>query len=177
MDQAVAFGSRDYAICVLLLAFGRGMDFLSTWLATPNLVLEANPLAKRLGWRWGALVNLAVIAGFGLWPLPAVIISTTSLLVAARNFQQAWLMRTMGEVAYRDWMSDQICGSSRAVFLLCLAAQTLLYAGLGAALVWFGGYNVVTYGIGAGLIAYGVAVAFFTVLAVRKAWRWRAVTG
>ena len=29
------------------------MDFLSTWVATPNLVLEGNPIAKKLGWRWG----------------------------------------------------------------------------------------------------------------------------
>jgi hypothetical protein len=177
MDQTVAFGSREYTICVLILTFGRGMDFLSTWLATPNLVLEANPLAKRLGWRWGALLNLGVIVGFGLWPLPAVIIATTSLLVAARNFQQTWLMRAMGEAEYQRWMSERLSGSSRTVFFLCLAAQTLLHAGLGGALVWFGGYNVITYGIGAGLIAYGVAVASFTVLAVRKAWRWRAATG
>ena len=53
--EFTTFGSRDYCLMVLLLAFARGMDFLSTWVATPNLVLEGNPVAKLLGWRWGAL--------------------------------------------------------------------------------------------------------------------------
>ena len=31
------------------MVFARGMDFLSTWLVTPTLKLEANPLARRVG--------------------------------------------------------------------------------------------------------------------------------
>src|SRR5512137_305552 len=103
MEDFVPFGSRTYALMFLLMLFSRGMDFLSTWVATPNMVLEGNPIAKKLGWRWGIIVNLALCVLFGFWPLPAMVISTTSLLVAARNFQSAWLMRSMGEQNYRDW--------------------------------------------------------------------------
>ena len=81
----------------LLLFVARGMDFLSTWVATPNLVLEGNPIAKKLGWKWGIPLNLALCVGLAFWPLPAIVISTTSVLVAARNFQSAWLMRSLGE--------------------------------------------------------------------------------
>ena len=36
---------------VAAMAFSRGLDFLFTWVVTPRLELEANPL---LGWmRWG----------------------------------------------------------------------------------------------------------------------------
>ena len=32
------------------MAFSRGMDYLSTWVGTPRLELEANPLMGWLGW-------------------------------------------------------------------------------------------------------------------------------
>ena len=40
MEDPVPFGSRAYLVMLVLLVFSRGMDFLSTWVATPNLVLE-----------------------------------------------------------------------------------------------------------------------------------------
>ena len=89
MEDALPFGSREYGILLGLLLLGRGADFLSTWIATPNLILEANPLARRLGWKWGAAVNLALCVGFAFFALPAIIITTCSLLVASHNFQRA----------------------------------------------------------------------------------------
>src|ERR1700761_9072690 len=103
MDDMLRFGSRDYCLMVLLLAFARSMDFISTWVATPNLVLEGNPVAKKLGWRWGILLNVAICFSMSFWLMTAIAISTMSVLVAARNFQSAWLMRSMGEENYRDW--------------------------------------------------------------------------
>src|ERR1022692_2612473 len=108
MDDTIPFASRDYFLMVALLAFSRGMDFLSTWIATPNMVLEGNPLAKKLGWKWGIPLNLVMCFGFAFWPLPAIVISTTSALVAARNFQSAWLMRSLGEQRYREWHVERV---------------------------------------------------------------------
>src|SRR4051794_5072013 len=108
MDEFVAFASRDYLLMLAFLLMSRGMDMLSTWVATPNLVLEGNPIAKLLGWRWGLPVNVAFSLMLAFWPLPAVILSTTSLLVAARNFQSAWLMRSLGEEVYRDWYVQRV---------------------------------------------------------------------
>jgi hypothetical protein len=71
-------------------------------------VLEGNPVARRLGWKFGVPLNLALALGFGLWPLLAISLTTTSLLVAARNLQSAWLMRSMGELDYRCWIADRI---------------------------------------------------------------------
>ena len=78
MDRALLFGSVEYLAFLLLLLFSRGMDFLSTWIATPNLILEANPIARKLRWKWGIPVNLALCLAFARWPLTAIIISTTS---------------------------------------------------------------------------------------------------
>ena len=110
------FPSAAYFGLLALLLFARGMDFLSTWVATPNLVLEGNPLARKMGWKWGAVVNLALCLIFAFWPPTAVIVITAGLLVAARNFHSAWLMRGMGEEAYRDWFVERMTQTRLAFY-------------------------------------------------------------
>jgi len=177
MDDFLPFPSRDYFLMLLLLLVARGMDVLSTWVATPNLLLEGNPIAKKLGWRWGLPINFGVCLVLAFWPLPAIVISTTSVLVAARNFQSAWLMRSLGEHAYRDWHIQRIQETRVTLYLFCLAGNTLLTAGVGAAVIYFsnmpaaGGQPLlVPFAIGVGIVAYAGAVAFYTLLAI---WRLR----
>jgi hypothetical protein len=169
MDDLIPFGSRDYCLFALLLAFARGMDFLSTWVATPNLVLEGNPIAKKLGWRLGGLLNIGICFGMAFWPATAIAVSTMSVLVAARNFQSAWLMRSMGEENYRDWHVSRIQETRITVYLYCLAGNTLLTAGVGAAMI-LSSTTYIPVSIGMGMIGYAAAVAFYTLLAV---WRLR----
>jgi hypothetical protein len=171
MEELVPFGSRAYGLLFLLLVVARGMDFLSTWVATPNLVLEGNPIAKRLGWKWGLPLNLALCFGLAFWPLPAIVISTTSVLVAARNFQSAWLMRSLGEQPYREWHIERIQETSVTLYLFCLFGQTALTAGVGGAVVYFSDQqHPALLAIGLGIIAYAMAVAFYTLLGI---WRLR----
>ncbi|HTY87608.1 MAG TPA: hypothetical protein VMB80_09105 [Candidatus Acidoferrum sp.] len=168
MDDMVPFAGRDYCLYLLLLVFARGMDFLSTWIATPNLVLEGNPFAKKLGWRWGLLLNVALVGGLALWPLSAIVVATASVLVAARNFQSAWLMHSLGEEVYREWHVERVRETRVTLYLLCLAGNTLLTAAVGGALIYFSPLRLVPLGIGTGMVAYAVAVAFYTLLA---SWR------
>ena len=170
MDDFVPFASRYYALCFLLLFVSRGMDFLSTWIATPNLVLEGNPIAKKLGWRWGIPLNLAICFALAFWPLSAIAVGTTSVLVAARNFQSAWLMRSLGEEIYRDWHVARIQETRITLYLFCLAGNTLLTAVVGAAVIYFSDRVLIPFAIGLGIIAFAVAVALYSVLAV---WRLR----
>ncbi len=164
-EEFVSFGTRMYGLLFLLLLVARGMDFLSTWVATPNMVLEGNPIAKKLGWKWGIPLNLALCFGFALWPLPAIVISTTSVLVAARNFQSAWLMRSLGEHLYREWHVERVRETSATLYLFCLFAQTALVAGVGAGIVYFSfEREPILLAIGLGIIAYAFAVAFYTLL-------------
>ena len=155
---------------LLLLFVARGMDFLSTWIATPNMVLEGNPVAKKLGWKWGIPLNLAMCFGFALWPLPAIVISTTSALVAARNFQSAWLMRSLGEQQYREWHIERIQETNITLYLFCLFGQTVLTAGVGAGVILATQTRQqeqpVGMAIGLGIIAYALAVAFYTILGI-----------
>jgi len=170
MEDTVPFASPMYLLTVAVLAFARAMDFLSTWIATPNLVLEGNPLARKLGWRWGMLLNVGLVIGLSLWPLSAIVVATASVLVAARNFQSAWLMRTLGEAHYRDWYIDRIMETPLGLYLFCLAGNTLLTAGVGGTLMFFGSNRLVPVAIGMGMITYAVAVVFYSLLSV---WRLR----
>ena len=170
MEDFIPFASRNYGLLFLLLVVSRGMDFLSTWVATPNMVLEGNPLAKKLGWKWGIPLNLVLCFAFAFWPLPAIVISTTSVLVAARNFQSAWLMRSLGEQLYRDWHIERVQETSVTLYLFCLFAQTALMGGVGAAVVYFSEWRLVPLAIGLGIVAYALAVAFYTLLGI---WRMR----
>jgi hypothetical protein len=168
MEEFVPFGSRAYLLLFLVLAFARAMDFLSTWIATPNMVLEGNPIAKKLGWRWGIPINVLLAALFAFWPLPAIVISTTSVLVAARNFQSAWLMRSLGEELYRDWHVARVRETRVSLYLLCLFGQTGLTAAVGGAILLFSDWKQqpILPAIGLGIISYAVAVLFFTMLAI-----------
>ncbi len=168
MEEFVPFGSRAYLFLFLVIGFARAMDFISTWVATPNMVLEGNPIAKKLGWRWGITVNLVLAVLFAFWPLPAIVISTTSVLVAARNFQSAWLMRSLGEEIYRDWHVARIRETRISLYLLCLFAQTLLTGAVGGAILYFSDWKnqPVLPAIGLGIIAYAIAVFFFTMLSI-----------
>jgi hypothetical protein len=171
MDDTIPFASHGYFLMLGLLVFSRGMDFLSTYIATPNLALEGNPLAKKLGWKWGLLLNVAICLTLAMWPLSAIVISTASVLVAARNFQSAWLMRSLGEETYRRWHVERVRETRVSLYLFCLAGNTLLTGAVGAALIYFSNperSGFVAFAIGMGMVTYAIAVAFYTLLAI---WR------
>lgn len=168
IEEFTEFGSFEYWVLLGCVGFARAMDFLSTWVATPNLKLEANPIARKMGWKVGIVVNVALCFLFAFWPLPTVVITTTSLLVAARNFQSAWLMRTMGEMSYRLWMTERLHEARRRLFLGCVLAQAGLYVLVGAGLMYFSGWLLVPFGVGMGMITYAFAVGIYTSLSV---WR------
>ncbi len=181
MGDPLPFAGRDYFLMLGLLVLGRGLDFLSTWIATPRLVLEGNPVARWLGWRWGSVLNAGVCVVFALWPVTALTIATTSVLVAARNFQSAWLMRTWGEENFRAWYVERLQCTSPTLYLFCLFGQALPVAALGGVLIYFSqdfeGVWVVPLGIGLGIIGYALAVVLFSVVSVwrsRRAWRLEA---
>jgi hypothetical protein len=174
MGDFVPFGGAFYLCLLATLIIGRGMDFLSTWIATPRLILEGNPLARRLGWRLGILLNIGICFTFAFWPLPAIVISTTSLLVASRNFQSAWLMRTLGEERYRDWIVERLGETSVGLYVGCVVAQSVLLAAIGVTLMYFSGLLLIPFAIGMGIITYAAAVAVYCLFSL---WRMRRLVG
>ena len=173
MADTVPFGGTDYLVLLGLLLFSRAMDIISTRVATPNLILEANPIVRILGWRWSILLNVALCIALAISPLCSIIICTLSLLVAARNFQSAWLMRALGEEFYRARGTPRDCVKAVSrCSVYCLLAQTALTAIIGSTVIYFSLINSIPFAIGVGIDIYAVAVMFFTLLSV---WRIRRI--
>ena len=170
IDRLAPPGSTEYLGLLSVLLIARGADFFSTWIATPTLALEANPLARKMGWKWGLAVNLVFCLAVAAWPLPAIILATTSLLVASRNLQLAWLMRSLGEQGYRTWIIQQISRANTKIYLACIVGQTLLTGSIGFVLIRYSQQVMVPFAIGVGIVTYAGAVTLFTLMAL---WRLR----
>jgi hypothetical protein len=169
-EELIAFGSGQYSMLLGLLVLARGMDFLSTWMATPNLRLEANPLARLLGWKWGVLLNLAICPLVALQPILTIGFATASFLVAGRNFQIAWLAQTMGEESYLRWMSEKLREARWGLYLFCLFAEAAFFLGVGSALIWVSEKVTIPLGIGVGTVFYAIVVVVYSLLSF---WRIR----
>ncbi|HYE74981.1 MAG TPA: hypothetical protein VEF04_16690, partial [Blastocatellia bacterium] len=90
----------EHCLFVLLLISRLG-DIISTYLATPTLKLEANPLARRLRWPFAVCtVLVSFIAYFNTFI--AVVMLVPFLFVSASNLSRVWLIRALGEDAYLD---------------------------------------------------------------------------
>jgi hypothetical protein len=170
MNHFLPFGSGEYFVLLTILLFSRGMDVLSTWIGTPNLLLEGNPVNRWLGWRLGIAVNLVFSVAVAMWPLPCIILTTVGLMVAARNFQSAWLMRSMGEVEYLTWMSGRV-QNSPGMFSICVIAQSILTALVGAPLMIFAPVESIVFAIGAGICGFAVANSVYGILSMRRVTR------
>jgi hypothetical protein len=160
--------STGYWLGLGLLLAARGLDFFSTWVATPSLALEANAVMRRLGWRVAAALNLAVCVVAAAVPFVAVLVSVTSVMVAARNFQGAWVMRAMGEFEYREHLRGQFRRADWRLVLGCVWAQTALYTAVGVALAATT-RELFTAAVGWGIVGFGLAIGVHSTHAYRKA--------
>lgn len=75
----------SYWALLAILLTARACDFLSTWLVTPDLSLETNPISRKLGWRRSAAFNIAVCLILAVDVRLAIPVAVSSLLLAARN--------------------------------------------------------------------------------------------
>ena len=131
IDSQAAF-EHFLAGLILLARLG---DLGSTYLATPRLVLEANPIVRRLRWPFGLLtLLLAVVPYFNT--AAAVLVLVPSLLVASRNFGYVWMMRGLGEdrmlalqveVARRRRFSEAFAYVCAEAGFLAVAAGLLMF--------------------------------------------------
>ncbi len=126
MEDFIPFGSRLYFFLLAFLLFARAKDFLSTWIATPNLLLEANPIARRLGWiviliSWGiaffeyTLMVPANRLGHGVY-------STTELKIL-----QEVITLTVFSGFVLLYMGEKLRWNHLAAFLCILAAVAFTF--------------------------------------------------
>jgi uncharacterized membrane protein len=156
----------DHALAAAIL-FSRLGDVGSTYLATPNLALEANPIMKRFGWplAWASLLICLVAY---LDARSGVMILVASLLVTASNLSKAWAMRSLGEAGYAEYMTRVVRGSSRLWALGFVAGSSIFTAMVGALPIVFGDENTAGYWVGAGIVLYAVIVALYGSISILR---------
>lgn len=163
----LAYDNLPHVLCALLFVARVG-DVLTTYLITPNLELEANPVARKLGWRFG-LVSIALCLLPYLDIAVAVIALMGSLFVAASNAGKIWLVRTVGERAYAAFLIEVARKGQLSHALLGIAASSFFIALAGGTVLLF--YPSVRdwgFYIAMGILLYGAAMWLYgSLFAVR----------
>jgi hypothetical protein len=151
--------------------FARVADVVSTRFATPNLRLEANPVARKLGWPFAwATLGLAVVPYLSDWgPNLAVVIVVMSLVVASSNVGRSWAMRAAGEAEYLAWLRGLYARARPAEVYGAIAVSSALFASLGFLLwLFYPEPDEWGYWFAYGLLATALAICLHSCLFARR---------
>ena len=167
---AFAHDNLRPVLCGLLLLSRIG-DIGTTYLVTPNLMLEANPIVRKLGWPFAFLT-----LGACLLPYVDVSFAVTALIlflfVSASNAGKIWIVRTMGETAYAALLLDLARRSRLSHALLGVAATAFFVALAGGTMVLFYPSDEAWgFWLGLGVLLYALAVWFYGTLATVRLFR------
>ncbi|HUC65724.1 MAG TPA: hypothetical protein VMA53_09875 [Stellaceae bacterium] len=168
---AFAYANLPHVLCALLLIARIG-DVGTTFLVTPSLELEANPIMRKLGWRF-ALLTLAACALPYLSLPVAVIVLIGSLFVSASNAAKIWVARAIGEKAYAALLVDAARRSKLSHALLGVAACSFFIALAGGTILLFYPRPTADWGfwLGIGVLSYAAAVCVHQTLWTMRLFR------
>ena len=167
---AFAYDNLRPVLCGLLLLSRIG-DIGTTYLVTPNLMLEANPIVRKLGWPFALLTLSACLLPYVHIP-SAVTALIMFLFVSASNAGKIWIVRTMGEKAYAALLLDLARRSRLSHALLGVAATAFFVAVAGGTIVLFYPSDEAWgFWLGLGVLLYAFAVWFYGTLATVRLFR------
>jgi hypothetical protein len=159
-------------ILFVLMLIARVGDIGTTYLITPSLALEANPIIRRLGWRYAVLtIALCAVPYFSV-PL-AVTILIPFLFLSGSNASKVWAVRTMGEEAYLQWVLALARQSKLSHALLGVAASAFFVVLAGAVIfLFYPSPDEWGFWIALGIVIYGALVlGLFGTLSTRRMFR------
>ena len=151
----------EHVLCVLLLISRLG-DIISTYLVSPKLKLEANPIAKRLGWRFCLLTVLVCLLPYYDTDI-AIVVLVPSLLASSANIGKFWIVRTMGEDEYYRRLLEFARKSklSQALFSVFMSSFFIILAGLVLLVLCSYPEGDSGYWFGIGMILFGFIVMLY----------------
>lgn len=155
MFQRWFFSNIEMILCFLLLIARIG-DLLSTWLMTPSLELETNPIVRRLGWKFALPTILVCFLPFAS-PSASVMVLVPCLLVCASNFGKLWTIRTLGEKDFHEMILDLARRGNRPLAYLGMAVSSSFVIAVGLLLGVFYPDPASDWGfwVAAGIVLYG----------------------
>jgi hypothetical protein len=161
----------EHVLCGLIFV-SRAGDIVSTFLLTPKLKLEANPIAKKLGWRFGVLTILACLVPYYSTPA-GIIILVPSLLISASNTAKIWFVRALGETEYLSLLyrlarttklAHALAGVLVSALFIALAGLVLLFLAPDPSIDWGFWYGI-------GILTYAFIVGFYGSIYVWRLFR------
>ncbi len=145
-------------IVAMLLLLARLGDVGSTYLATPKLKLEANPVVRRFKWPFAWLTLLTALLPYYSLGL-GIVFLVTSLLVCASNFSKLWLMRAMGEEAYHELVISFAAKAHVPPTIVFILMPAVCVATIGLLLLYFyPAPNAWGYYFAYGLLGYALVI-------------------
>ncbi len=156
-------------LCGIIL-FAKLGDNISTWLISPKLKLEANPVGRKLGWKFIWLTLLVCLIPWVSLE-GAVAVLPILFLVAANNFSGLWFARALGEEGIVKFYTE---AAARGSFRLAVASEALRAVFLGAAggfVIFLSPERAWTGWAGFGLAATGPILMLHHVLFYRRMFR------
>ncbi|MFI5336020.1 MAG: hypothetical protein ACHQ5A_04505 [Opitutales bacterium] len=119
-----------------ILFLSRIGDIGTTYLVTPTFMVEINPLARRLGWKYAIATLLVALIPYRSMPAGIVVV-TVSLLVSAANAWEVLLARTLGEQEYARMVNAAMARTSLATGLFYLLLPSWFVGILGGTMLIF----------------------------------------
>jgi hypothetical protein len=153
-------------LIAFLLLLSRIGDIGSTYLITPTLKLEANPIVRRLKWRFAIATLLMAVVPYYSLPAGATLL-ITSLLVCASNCSRIWIARTLGETEYHLFLVRVARRAPVALSIVFFLLSPLCMATIGG-VIWLFYPNLhQSWGawIALGFFIYAVVVGLYGSLA------------
>jgi hypothetical protein len=151
----------EHLLCALILISRIG-DIGSTYLVTPKLKLEANPIVRKLGWWFGLATVFVCLVPY--WNTAAGVIALIpSLLVCASNTSRIWFVRAYGENEYLELLlrlarkskvSHAIAGTLVSAGFIALIGMVLLLLCPDPTKDW-------GYWIGFGFLGYALVIGLY----------------
>jgi len=123
-------------LVAFMLLVARVGDVGSTYLASPKLTLESNPVVRRLKWPYATLTIFAAALPYYSLGL-GVCLLVVSLLVCASNFSKLWMIRTLGEDEHHQLLMRVASRSHLGLSMLFIFSPALWMAALGFLLFHF----------------------------------------
>ena len=148
-----------------LILISRLADIGSTYLVSPKLELESNPIVRYLKWPYAFLTLLVFVLPY--WSVGAgIVVMVASLLVAASNSSKIWLARALGESEYRALIVATAARANPMPSLIFALLPALFMAILGAAVMYFypNPDTDLGYYVGLGILGYAMVVAIYAPL-------------
>lgn len=154
--------ANDYQhLLAILILVARIGDIGTTYILTPNMKLEANPMMRK--WRWPfALLSLLLCLMPYISQAAAVMLLVTSLMLSMSNSLRIWLVRSVGEVEYHRFAVAAAgkANSRESLFLVFLPGAFMLLLSL-TMFLFYHDESQWGYWIAGGFLAYAMILLIY----------------